>query len=109
MIKKLGNNDGVKMSSTVGGQRELIRTHRNKINEIIEVLNQQGKREQDKRILGLIDDVRSRVLPPEQEETLEDKINQIAKYYQEGARVGSENWGYNRAIKDVLKILRGEK
>ena len=38
-ISKLGNNDGVKMSSTVGGQRELIRQHRNKINSIIDSLN----------------------------------------------------------------------
>lgn len=38
-IKRLGNREGVKLSSTIGGQRELIRQHRNKINEIIDYLN----------------------------------------------------------------------
>ena len=35
-LKKLGNADGVKLSSTLVGQRVLIRQHRNKINEIEE-------------------------------------------------------------------------
>lgn len=43
MIKKLGNTEGVKLSSTLGGQRELLRQHRNKINEIIEHLESQHK------------------------------------------------------------------
>ncbi len=39
MIKKLNNNEGVFLSSTVKGQRELLRQYRNKINEIIEYLD----------------------------------------------------------------------
>ena len=42
-IKKLGNIDGVQMSSTLGGQRELIRQYRNKINEIINWVNNYEK------------------------------------------------------------------
>ena len=38
-LKKLGNADGVKLSSTLVGQRVLIRQHRDKINEIIERIN----------------------------------------------------------------------
>jgi len=46
--KKLGRTEGVKMSSTLGGQRELIRQHRNKINEIIAYLKQFSKEEGNK-------------------------------------------------------------
>ena len=35
-IKKLLNHRSVKLSSTVGGQRELLREHHNKINELID-------------------------------------------------------------------------
>jgi len=35
-MKKLSNNNGVIKSSTLAGQRELLREYRNKINEIIE-------------------------------------------------------------------------
>ncbi len=38
-IEKLAKHRGVKLSSTLAGQRELIREIRNKINEIIERLN----------------------------------------------------------------------
>lgn len=38
MIKKLSNNQGVRKSSTLGGQRELIREMRKKINEIIDAV-----------------------------------------------------------------------
>lgn len=84
-IKKLGNNEGVQMSSTVGGQRELIRQHRNKINELVEAFNKLSDKdvnggEQDKRILRLIDDVRSRVNPPEQEEW-ESLFRNLLAYY----------------------------
>ena len=39
-IKKLPKHRGVKLSSTLAGQRELIREMRNKLNELIEVINQ---------------------------------------------------------------------
>ena len=38
-IKRLVKHRGVKLSSTPSGQRELIREMRNKINEIIDLLN----------------------------------------------------------------------
>ena len=38
-IKKLPQHRGVKLSSTLSGQRELIREMRNAINKIIEYLN----------------------------------------------------------------------
>ena len=50
MIKKLGNSDGVKMSSTVEGQRELWRQYRNKINEIIEYINIQEEYAEKRRL-----------------------------------------------------------
>ena len=43
MIKKLGNSDGVK-------QRELIRTHGNKINDIIEYINLKEEYEEKRRL-----------------------------------------------------------
>ena len=46
-IKKLGNINGVKMSSTLGGQRELLRQYRNKINEIIEWINNYEERQSE--------------------------------------------------------------
>ncbi len=39
MIKKLENKRGVKLSSTLAGQRELLREYRNKINEIIDYVD----------------------------------------------------------------------
>lgn len=53
--KKLGNNDGVKLSSTLGGQRELIRQHRNKINEIIDYLSKTPTRKNHSR--GVDEDI----------------------------------------------------
>ena len=38
-IEKLNNNQGVKLSGTVSGQRELLREYRNKINELIQEVN----------------------------------------------------------------------
>ena len=38
-IEKLRQRRSVKLSSTLGGQRELIREMKNKINEIIDILN----------------------------------------------------------------------
>jgi hypothetical protein len=38
-IKKLLNHRSVKLSSTLAGQRELLREIKNKINEIIDKLN----------------------------------------------------------------------
>lgn len=45
-IQKLPKRRGVKLSSTVGGQRELIREMRNKLDEVIDVVNElKGKNE----------------------------------------------------------------
>ncbi len=38
-LKKLASNRGVKLSSTLGGQRELVREMRNTINDIIDALD----------------------------------------------------------------------
>lgn len=37
-IKRLPNHRGVKLSSTLSGQRELIREMRNKINELVDAV-----------------------------------------------------------------------
>lgn len=42
--KKLNNNVGVKLSSTLTGQRELIREMRNKINELVEYLQEEASK-----------------------------------------------------------------
>ncbi len=44
-IKKLPIHRGVKLSSTLAGQRELIREYRNKINEIVEYLEKEAKKD----------------------------------------------------------------
>lgn len=50
-MKKLSNNNGVIKSSTLAGQRELLREYRNKINEIVESVtaleNREAKHELD--------------------------------------------------------------
>lgn len=38
-MKKLSKHRGVKLSSTIAGQRELIREMRNKINELVDHAN----------------------------------------------------------------------
>jgi hypothetical protein len=42
-IKKLPKHRGVKLSSTLAGQRELLREYRNKINELVERANEDHK------------------------------------------------------------------
>jgi hypothetical protein len=39
MIERLNNNEGVKRSETAAGQRELLREYRNKLNEVIDFVN----------------------------------------------------------------------
>lgn len=42
-MKKISNRMSVKQSSTLAGQRELLREHTNKINDIIDVVTEQQK------------------------------------------------------------------
>jgi hypothetical protein len=50
-MKKLINNKSVKLSSTKEGQRELLREHHNKINEIIEHVEALEKAQEELRDL----------------------------------------------------------
>ena len=55
-MDKLSKGKSIKLTNTVSGQREILREHRNKINEIIDWINSHQEWVQRKKLENILND-----------------------------------------------------